>query len=73
MVVLLTEDSLYELDESGNDIVIEPGVTEHGEDGVTIGGEAAVFGGVEGAACEGEARFIERIAAHHAADGVGEK
>lgn len=60
-------------DEAGDDIVVEVGLVGDGEDGVGIGGEGGVACGVEALSGVDQARGVEGVAAHHAADGVGDE
>ena len=62
-----------ELDEAANDVVVEVGLVGDGENGVGVGGECGVAAGVEELPCVDETRFIQGVAAHHAADGVGDE
>ena len=60
-------------DEAGDDIVVEVGLVGDGEDGVLVGGEGGVALRVEGLSGVDESGGVEGVAAHHAADGVGDE
>jgi len=62
-----------ELREAHRHIVVEVCVERHGQDAVGVGGEGGVPGRIEGLDRVNQARFIQRVTAHHAAHRVGEK
>ena len=77
------EGSAEELAGAGHDVVLEPLAIEHGDDAVLVGGEGEfvlrlshlvqkLTQRVAGVG-EDEAGVVEGIAAHHAADGIGEE
>ena len=73
---LRTSDHLEKFLHPHGHIVFKPLVVEQGQDAVVVGREGGVLAGVEAlvpAVGVDEARRVQAVAAHHAADGVGDQ